>query len=93
MVTPTFVAAEDDAPLVECAVKIEVFTPPSSSRDLSQWATELEETALYVLWDKSNWDKSADLEACIRASNMVNFQDNSFKGKGLFLPNPSKYVV
>ena len=49
MVTPTFAAAEDDAPLVECAAKIDVSTPAASSRDLSQRATGLEETALYGL--------------------------------------------
>ena len=46
---PTFAAAKNDAPLIECAAKVEVSTLAASSRDLSQQATELEETALYGL--------------------------------------------
>ena len=46
VVMPTFAAAEEDAPLVECAENIAVSIPAAVNTALSQWATEHEVTAL-----------------------------------------------
>jgi len=43
---PADAAAEDEAPLTECALKINVSMPEASSKDLSHLATVLEDTAL-----------------------------------------------
>ena len=43
---PTFDAPEEGAPLVECAENIAVSIPAAANTTLSQWATELEVTAL-----------------------------------------------
>ena len=42
---PAVTAAEDDAPLTECALKMDVSMPDASRRDFSQRAMELEEMA------------------------------------------------
>ena len=43
---PTDAATEDEAPLTECALKIDTSTPEASSNDFSHLATVLEDTAL-----------------------------------------------
>ena len=47
MVTPTLAALDDEAPLTEWTLKIDVLMPDSSSRDLSQQATVLGETGWF----------------------------------------------
>ena len=42
---PADAAAEDEAPLTECALKIDVSMPEASNKDLSHLATVLEDTA------------------------------------------------
>ena len=49
MVTPTLSALDDEAPLTEWALKIDVLMPDSLSRDLSQQGTVLGETGWFDL--------------------------------------------
>ena len=43
---PADAAADDEAPLTECALKIDISTPEASSKDFSHLVTVLEDTAL-----------------------------------------------
>ena len=43
---PADAAAEDEAPLTECVLKINMSIPEASSNDFSHLATVLEDTAL-----------------------------------------------